>query len=117
MKLKLWELRVSVRNEMMIDKNWRIWSDSVVDDKINSAISKLIWDVSHIQRYFEPRLVDTNQSTLELYHIHKDCIVTYASFLLFSMPSDWRNMEKANYKKQLYEENLRTLLNQIIWVV
>ena len=57
-------LRASVRNEIMIDKNWRIWNDTVVDEKINSAISKLIWDVSHIQQYFEVPLVQQNQETL-----------------------------------------------------
>lgn len=116
MTLNLWMLRASVRNEIMIDKNWRIWNDAVVDEKINSAILKLIWDVSHIQQYFEVPLVQQNQETLELYEIHKDCIVTRTAYLLFSMPSDWRNIEKAQYKKQRYEEELRNLLNKI-WQV
>lgn len=113
MTLNLWELRVSVRNEMMIDKNWRIWSDSIVDEKINNAISRLISDVWHIQKYFEPELKETSQNTAELFYIHKPCIVMYTSYLLFSMPSDSRNMEKANFKLQKYTEELKTLMNKI----
>lgn len=113
MTLTLWELRSSVRDEMMIDKNWRIWTDRVVDEKINEAISKLVSDVAHIQKYFEIELKDSKQRTLEFFEIHKPCIVCFASYLLFSMPSDSRNMEKANFKMQKYIENLKILLNKI----
>lgn len=114
MSLNLWELRSCVRQDMMIDKNWRIWSDSTVDNAINSAISKLIWDVAHIQKYNEKKLVDNNDYTIELYEIHKNCIVLWASYLLFSMPSDARNVEKANFKKVRYLEELRILFQKII---
>lgn len=114
MSLNLWELRSFVRSDMMIDKNWRIWSDSIVDNAINSAISKLIWDLSHIQKYIEKKLIDSNDYTLELYEIHKNCIVSWSSYLLFSMPSDARNIEKANFKKNRYLEELRILFQKII---
>lgn len=115
MSLQLWELRQSVRQDMMIDKNWRIWGDKIIDDKINNAISKLIWDLAHIRVYTELELKDTPQVTLELFEIHKPCIVTYASYLLFSMPSDARNIEKANFKLQSYIEQLKILMNKI-WI-
>ncbi len=112
--LKLQDLQASVRNDMMIDKNGRIWNDTTVKNAINSAISKLISDVNHIQVYFEIELVEPQQETLELFDIHKNCIVTYASYLLFSQPSDSRNVEKAQYKKLRYEEELRTLFQKLV---